>query len=83
MSNFSLESTTNSSGLTEKETQRYDRQIRVWVSIYLPMYLSVYHFYLFISIQQGAEAQSRIQNSVVLICGFRGINAEVLLYYYH
>lgn len=56
MSSFNLEATKNSSGLSEIETQRYDRQIRVW----------------------GAEAQSRIQNSKVLICGFRGINAEVV-----
>jgi ubiquitin-like 1-activating enzyme E1 A len=43
--------------LTETETQRYDRQIRVW----------------------GAEAQSRIKESKVLVCGLRGLNIEVYL----
>jgi len=38
------------------ETQRYDRQIRVW----------------------GAEAQSRIQNARVLICGLHHLNPEVV-----
>lgn len=38
-----------------EESERYDRQIRVW----------------------GAEAQSRIQKSNVLICGMRDLNIEV------
>ena len=44
-------------GLTDLESQRYDRQIRVW----------------------GAEAQSRIQTSKVLVCGLSGLNTEVLI----
>ena len=40
--------------LSEKETQRYDRQIRVW----------------------GAEAQSRIQRTNVLVCGLTKLNVE-------
>jgi ubiquitin-like 1-activating enzyme E1 A len=42
--------------LSELESQRYDRQIRVW----------------------GAEAQSKIQTSKVLVCGVKGLNTEVM-----
>ena len=38
-----------------EESQRYDRQIRVW----------------------GAEAQTKIQKSKILICGMKDLNIEV------